>query len=89
MNKVILAYRKIVLQRLQLKALKDHKDSTRYSEQKRVFLLLLRPTILFSAKNKGLEDNRLYKYTNTLNSYCKNDHLYKMIVEKLMSSGKE
>lgn len=61
MNKVILAYRKIVLQRLQLKALKDHKDSTRYSEQKRVFLLLLRPTILFWLRIKYL---RIIDYIN-------------------------
>jgi len=85
MNKVKFAYRKIILQRLQLKALKDHKDSERYSEQKQVFLLLLRPTVLFSSKNKTFEDNRLYKYTNTLNTYCKNDHLYNMVKEDLVA----
>lgn len=79
MNAMKLAVRKLRLQLLQLKALKDVKHSQRYSEQKNVlFLLLSKPSVLFTTNHKNSKENQLFKYTNTLNRYVKDDHLYKM-----------
>lgn len=84
MSKVKLGFRKLNLQRLQLKSLSDMKDSERYKEQKAVLkLLLTRPSLLFTDKRFDSKENRLYKYTNTLNRYAKNEEYYKDAVQFL------
>ena len=84
MQKVILAFRKLNLQRLELKSLSDVKTSHRYQEQKAVLkVLLTEPEVLFTNKRFDPEINNLYKHTNHLNRYAENKEYYKMAVRFL------
>ena len=85
MNNLKFAGRKLRLQWLQLQALKSSKKSQRYSEQRRVLLLLLKPNVLLSTKNRDLKENQLFKYTNTLNRYVKDDKLYSEAKDYMVS----
>ncbi|MDT2662538.1 hypothetical protein P7E02_21825 [Enterococcus hulanensis] len=85
MKRMKFFWRRFTLQRLQLKSLRNSKDSERYSEQKRVLFLLFKPTVMFSTENKNYDQNRLYKYTNALNAYCKSDELYKLAKKELVA----
>ncbi|EMF0042571.1 hypothetical protein VBH21_14230 [Enterococcus hirae] len=87
MSTMTLGFRKLRLQRLQLKSLSDMKDSERYQEQKAVYnMLLTKPSVLFTDKRFDSNENRLYKYTNTLNKYAKNEKYYKEAVQFLGAS---
>ncbi|MFR3683936.1 MAG: hypothetical protein ACLTXM_02710 [Enterococcus sp.] len=77
MFKLKIAFRKLRLQRKQLKNLRVDKNHARYSEQQEVFRLLLgHPSVLFSMERKDTSSNPLYKYVNGLLVTAKNDKMY-------------
>lgn len=77
MSNLKLASRKVRLQYLQVKSLKNCSNLTRVNEQKQVLrMLLLNPNLLFTDKYLNKEENWLYKYINNLNMSAKNDTLF-------------
>lgn len=86
MNRLKLAGRKLNLQRLQLKSLRDMKHTERYKEQRKVLFLLFLPTVLFNVNKLNIEKNPLYKYANVLNSNVQNDEFYQLTKEVLSSN---
>lgn len=82
MSKLELAKRKFNLQILQLKSLRDVKQTERYKEQRKVlFMLAVSPFVLFTSKRMDTQDNALYKYANTLTASAKDDELYNATLE--------
>lgn len=82
-NSLKMAYRKLKLQRLQLKHLKSDKKSARYLEQREVFKLLFSTGSLFTLNRMDSKENKLYKYLNVLNSNVKDDFFYTSLVEAM------
>ncbi|AXG40553.1 hypothetical protein EGCR1_17795 (plasmid) [Enterococcus gilvus] len=77
MFKLKMAFRKLRLQRKQLKNLRVDKNHARYSEQRKVLRLLLgHPSLLFSTERKDATSDPLYKYVNGLLVTAKNDKMY-------------
>ncbi|EOH75723.1 hypothetical protein [Enterococcus malodoratus] len=84
MFRLKVAFRKLRLQRKQLKNLRTDKNHARYSEQQEVLRLLLgHPSVLFSTERKDTSSNHLYKYVNGLLVTAKNDKMYRYTLRLL------
>lgn len=83
MENLKFAFRKLKLQKLQVKKL-SNSDDERYREQKEVLhLLYTHPKYLLSVKHRNKNENNLFKYVNSLNMSVKNDRIYAATVREL------